>query len=257
MLRPFDLGWFVGRRVVEFFGGILSTELSGVSAGQAPDEGERRVKAVLWDMDGTLVDTEPYWLDAEQQLVEAHGGTWTEQDAMALVGRDLLDSGRYIREHGGVDLPPKEIVELLLDGVVQHVRRAVPWRPGARELLAALRREGTPCALVTMSWERFVAPVLAALPHGSFDVVVTGDAVSRGKPHPEPYLHAARLLGVEPSECLAIEDSNTGARSAEAAGCLVVVVENHVRVEPGERRVFLPSLDGVGPAQLAEIAARS
>jgi HAD superfamily hydrolase (TIGR01509 family) len=212
---------------------------------------DRRPTAVLWDMDGTLVDTEPYWIDVERRLVESHGGTWTDADAMKLVGNDLLESGRYIREHGGVDLAPEVIVELLLDGVVQHITREVPWRPGARELLAALRAEKVPCALVTMSYERFVAPVLAALPKGTFDVVVTGDAVRHGKPHPEPYLHAAGLLGVEPTECLAIEDSNTGARSAEAAGCLVVVVENHVPVAPGERRVFLDSLAGVTVADLA------
>jgi HAD superfamily hydrolase (TIGR01509 family) len=204
-------------------------------------------------MDGTFVDTEPYWVEVEKELVEAHGGVWTHEHAMQLVGNDLLESGRYIREHGGVDLSPEEIVEVLLDGVVAHIQRSVPWRPGARELLAALREEGVPCAMVTMSYERFVAPVLAALPKGSFDVVVTGDAVSRGKPHPEPYLHAARLLGVDPTQCVAIEDSNTGARSAEAAGCLVLVVENHVPVAPSDRRVFLPTLDGVTPADLATL----
>ena len=210
--------------------------------------------AVLWDMDGTLVDTEPYWMQVEQELVESHGGVWTREHALQLVGNDLIDSGRYIREHGGVDLPPEEIVDILLDGVVTHVEKDVPWRPGARELLAALRAEGMPCALVTMSYERFVAPVLAALPKGSFDVVVTGDNVSRGKPHPEPYLHAARLLGVEPSECLAIEDSDTGARSAEAAGCLVLVVENHVPVAPSGRRIFLDTLTGVTPSGLADLS---
>ena len=101
--------------------------------------------AVLWDMDGTLVDTEPYWIEVEQELVEVHGGTWSQEHAMALVGNDLLDSGRYIREHGGVDLEPAEIVEILLDGVVEHIRRAVPWRAGARELLAELRTQGVPC----------------------------------------------------------------------------------------------------------------
>ena len=206
--------------------------------------------AVLWDMDGTLVDTEPSWGEVEQELVEAHGGTWSQEHAMRLVGNDLLDSAHYIRQHGGVDLPPEEIVDRLLDGVVGHIERAVPWRLGARELLADLRSQKVPCALVTMSYERFVAPVLARLPKGSFDVVVTGDSVARGKPHPEPYLHAARLLGVDPARCVAVEDSDTGARSAEAAGCLVVVVENHVPVAPGERRVFLPTLDGVTAADL-------
>jgi len=212
--------------------------------------------AVLWDMDGTLVDTEPSWIEVESALVAEHGGTWTTEDAIAMIGNSLLDSGRYLREHGGVDLPPEQIVEILLDGVVEHITQSVPWRPGARELLAALRAQGTPCALVTMSYERFVAPILAALPHGSFDVVVTGDAVSHGKPHPEPYLHAARLLGIDPDHCVAIEDSTTGTRSAEAAGCLVLVVENHVKVEPGARRVFRDSLEGLTPADLTSLAAQ-
>jgi beta-phosphoglucomutase-like phosphatase (HAD superfamily) len=86
--------------------------------------------AVLWDMDGTLVDTEPYWMLTEGELAARHGGTWTEQDSLNLVGNDLLDSGRYIREHMGIDLEPAEIVEQLLDGVIEQIRVAVPWRPG-------------------------------------------------------------------------------------------------------------------------------
>ncbi len=121
----------------------------------------------------------------------------------------------------------------------------MPWRPGAVELLGDLRAHGIRCALVTMSYRRFVAPILASLPEGTFEVVVTGDAVTRGKPHPEPYEKAAAILGVEPAHTLAIEDSNTGARSAEAAGCTVLVVPNHVPVLPGPRRVFRDTLDDV------------
>jgi HAD superfamily hydrolase (TIGR01509 family) len=206
--------------------------------------------AVLWDMDGTLVDTEPYWIETEYAIAERHGGTWSEEHALNLVGNDLLDSGRYIREHMGIDLEPAQIVEELLDGVVARVEREVPWQPGAVDLLADLNRAGVPCALVTMSWRRFVAPILAALPPGTFEAVVTGDAVSNGKPHPEPYLTAAGILGVDPASCLAIEDSNTGARSAESAGCTVLVVENHVPVLPGERRVFRETLEGTTYADL-------
>lgn len=209
--------------------------------------------AVLWDMDGTLVETEPYWIEAEFALAERYGGSWSTEHAMNLVGNDLIESGRYIREHMGIDLEPSLIVEELLDGVIAHIEREVPWRPGAVELLADLNGAGVPCALVTMSYRRFVAPVLAALPAGTFSAVVTGDSVSHGKPHPEPYLKAARNLEVDPVECVAIEDSNTGARSAEAAGCTVLVVPNHVPVLPGERRVFRPSLADLDSGSLVAL----
>ena len=206
--------------------------------------------AVLWDMDDTLVDTEPYWIESEFEIVERHGGTWSREHALQLVGNDLLESGRYIREHSGIDLEPAEIVEELLDRVVSRVERRVPWRPGAVDLLAHLRAADVRCALVTMSYRRFVAPILDALPQGTFEVIVTGDSVGQGKPHPEPYQKAAAILGVDPAETLAIEDSNTGARSAEAAGCTVLVVENHVPVLAGERRVFADTLEGMTVADL-------
>ncbi len=221
-------------------------------------ENGARPAAVLWDMDGTLVDSEPYWVAAETEVVKAHGhGAWTLDDAMLLVGNDVLVTGAILKEQGQVRLPVETIAELLMDGVAQRIREAVPWRPGARELLAELRERHVPCALVTMSYERLVGPVLDAVPARSFDVVVTGENVTRGKPHPEPYLHAARLLGVDPGACVAIEDSNPGAASAEAAGCTVLVVENHVRVAPGPGRVFRPTLKGLGTADLAALRARA
>lgn len=206
--------------------------------------------AVLWDMDGTLVDTEPYWIESEFELAETYGGSWTKEHALELVGNDLLTSGRYIREHMGIDLAPEEIVEALLDRVVARVQDRVPWCPGARELLADLRAAHVPCGLVTMSYTRFVAPILAALPDGTFSAIVTGDVVERGKPDPEPYLTAARMLGVRPVDCLAIEDSNTGATSAEAAGATVLVVPNHVEVTPSPRRLFRESLYGITATEL-------
>jgi HAD superfamily hydrolase (TIGR01509 family) len=211
------------------------------------------MQAVLWDMDGTLVDTEPYWIATEFAMAEKYGGSWSQAHAMELVGSDLVDSGRYIKKVMGLHLTPEEIVEELLDGVVAKVEQAVPWRPGAVELLTSLAEAGVRCGLVTMSYQRFVAPILAHLPPETFRVVVTGEQVEQGKPHPEPYLTAAAALGVPPGDCVAIEDSNTGAKSAEAAGCLVLVVENHVPVLEGPRRVFRDSLDGLTAAELAAL----
>lgn len=210
----------------------------------------RRPAAVLWDMDGTLVDTEPYWIEVEHQLAAEHGATWSHEHAMRLVGNDLLSSGRYIREVMDLEMSPEEVVEYLLDGVVARVQQEVPWRPGARELLDDLRRDGVPCALVTMSYARFVEPILAHLPTDTFATVVTGDAVTHGKPHPEPYLVAAERLGVEARTCLAIEDSATGTTSAEVAGCTVLVVPHHVSVPPGEGRVFAGSLTDITAREL-------
>ena len=210
--------------------------------------------AVLWDMDGTLVDTEPYWTVAELALAERYGGTWSAGRSLEVVGFDLLDAGRYMREHMRIDVDPEQIVEELLDSVVAQVRRAVPWRPGARELLAALRSDGVPCALVTMSYTRFVEPILAGLPSDTFAAVVTGDTVDHGKPHPEPYLTAARLLDVLAGECLAIEDSDPGATSAAAAGCTVLCVPLHVPIAPGPGRLFADTLAGLDPATRLPVA---
>ena len=206
-------------------------------------------------MDGTLVDTEPYWMEAEFALAERYGGTWSRELALQLVGSDLLDSGRYIREHMGIDVTPERIVDELLDSVIERVERVVPWREGARELLSSLRAAGVPCALVTMSYARFVKPIVAALPADTFAAVVTGDVVDHGKPHPEPYLAAARDLDVLTEDCLAIEDSNTGTTSAVAAGCRVLVAPLHVTVLPGPGRVFTESLVGLSAASRLGVAA--
>ena len=206
-------------------------------------------------MDGTLVDTEPCWIAAEFALAERYGGAWSREHALQIVGSDLLDSGRYIREHMGIDVTPERIVDELLDSVIEEVERAVPWREGARELLASLRAAEVPCALVTMSYARFVKPILAAMPSGTFAAVVTGDVVDRGKPHPEPYLAAARDLDVLAAECLAIEDSDTGTTSAVAAGCQVLVAPLHAPVPPGPGRVFTESLVGLSARSRLSVAA--
>ncbi len=215
-----------------------------------------RPAAVLWDMDGTLVDTEPYWIASEFDVVARYGnGRWTDEHAHALVGSDLRDSARYISTHGEVDLPVDDIVNVLLDGVIERVHQRVPWRPGARELLADLAAHDIACALVTMSWTRFTDAIVPLLPDGSFATVVAGDDVTHGKPHPEPYLTAAARLGVDPHACIALEDSPTGARSAQAAGCFTVAIPNAVAVPVDVGDVHLASLEGVDTALLSGLFA--
>ena len=211
--------------------------------------------AVLWDMDGTLVDTEPYWIAAEHAIVEEHGGTWNDEFAHELVGNDLMVSAAFIRENSPITWEPERIVEELLARVVSQVQEHVPWRPGARELLEALGEAGVPNALVTMSWRTLADAVVTTLPEGTFAAVVTGDEVARGKPHPEPYLTAARVLGVSPLDCVAIEDSPTGVRAAVAAGVPTIAVPHVVSVPEIEGAVHLPGLDGVGPEDLAAAVA--
>ncbi len=208
------------------------------------------LQAVLLDMDGTLVDTEPYWIAAEYRLVEEHGGLWSDEHAHTLVGNALLSSAVYLREHGGVDLDPPVIVERLLDDVVLATEAAIPWRPGALALLAELAEAQLPCAMVTMSYERLAGVVCAQLPAGTFTTVVTGDQVRHGKPHPEAYLTAAARLGVDPAHCVAIEDSPTGLASAEAAGCVVVAVPHAVPISAALTRVLVGSLEELSLARL-------
>ena len=213
------------------------------------------LSAVLWDLDGTLVDTEPYWIAAEYRLVESFGGTWTDRDAHQLVGNPLLVSAAYLRDHGNVQLPLPQIVDRLLGEVIEQTRRHTVWRPGALNLLSELSAAGVPCAMVTMSYRGLAEAVADQLPAGTFATLVCGDEVANGKPHPEAYLEAAARLGVPASACLAIEDSPAGLGSAEAAGCVVIAVPNQVPIEPAGTRTIIPTLSCVGVADLHTLMA--
>lgn len=210
--------------------------------------------AVLWDLDGTLLDTEPYWKAEEHALVGSFGGTWDQADSLAIVGMALDDAAAYIKAHSPVELSVAQIVEKMVEGVRRRMMHATPWRPGALELLTGLGALGVPCALVTMSWRPITEVVDEVAPPGAFAVTISGDTVRRGKPHPEPYLTAARRLGVDPPRCVAIEDSLTGARSAIAAGVPTLVVPGAAPVPPLPGAVHLPTLAGVGPEDLLPLA---
>ena len=203
-------------------------------------------KAVLWDMDGTLVDSEPYWLLSESALAEDYGKVWTQESGNYLIGKSLYESSAFLKDHLDIkDLSAQQIIDRLTDSVLSKLQHSLPWRPGALELLMELKQAGVKTALVTMSMRRMALAVAEAIPFQAFDVVVAGDDVTHGKPHPEPYEKAAALLGFKPSECIAIEDSTTGLRSAEAAGCLPLGIVNLMPLEQTGTRVIRQSLTGM------------
>ena len=200
-------------------------------------------------MDGTIVDTEPYWMVAQEELVEAFGATWTHEDTLAVVGADMWDSARLFQSKG-VRLSEDEIVTRLTDRVLEQVKHDVPWRPGARALLVALRDAQIPCALVTMSLGRMAHYVVDAMGFDAFSAVVGGDDVANGKPHAEPYLHGAALLGVDATHCIAIEDSPTGLAAAVASGAVTIGVEAHVPLPASASYTLWPTLAGRTAADL-------
>ena len=211
---------------------------------------QRLPRAVLWDLDGTLIDSEHYWMNSELQFAAEHNVAWSKADGESLIGMSLYDSTKIMKERFGSSLEPIEIIDKLTDSVTAQLRKAIPWRPGSQELLKLLRAKGVKTALVTMSMRRMAIEVANAIPFDAFDVIVAGDDVEHGKPHPEPYLLAAALLGVEPGECIAFEDSLTGLRSAEAAGTRAIAIPNiqHIPNQPG--RIIWDTLDGVSMRKL-------
>ncbi len=223
------------------------------SPGGLPANRRSLPAAVLFDLDGTLVDSEPLWFEAETLLVGEYGRDWSPEQARHLVGWSLSDSATYLREEIGVELPNASIIDRMQSHVVTGVAKAPPWRPGARALLAEVRAAGVPTGLVTMSYRQMTDTVLNALPVGSFQTVVSGEHVSRGKPHPDPYLLAADRLGVAATDCVAIEDSVTGATSARDAGCAVLVVPAAVPVEGLSGVTLRDSLIGMSLAGLADL----
>ena len=227
-----------------------------------PDRGPTRLNqvrrppsvrwAVLWDMDGTLVDTEPHWKAAQRQLAHEYGIDWSDADHLTVVGKSMEIVARTLQRRG-VDKPIPTIIESLVDHVVEAISENVPWLPGAEGLLADLAGAGVPCALVTMAHSPVPHLVAAAAPLDAFTAVVAGDDVLEGKPHPEPYLQAAARLNVDAARCVAVEDSPSGTLSAEAAGMPVVVVPGVVSVPVAPNRHFAAALTDLSVASLRQV----
>ena len=213
--------------------------------------------AVLWDMDGTLIDSEHHWLSSESELASEHGIDWTPEDGLDLVGLSLLESSKIIKHKLDSDLSPQEITDRLTEMVTAKLVGTLPWRPGAVELLRELKAAGIKTALVTMSMRRMAARVADSLGFDAFDLIVAGDDVVLGKPNPEAYLKAAAGLGFLPEQCVAIEDSKTGLTAAELAGTKAIGVPNIVSIPAEPGRILWPTLSGVTLADLQSLFKES
>jgi HAD superfamily hydrolase (TIGR01509 family) len=219
------------------------------------------LQAVLWDMDGLLVDTEPVWTVAEEELAARLGGTWSEELKARIVGTRLELAVPTILGWYGVEPTDVVVAETscwLLERMVELFSERITVLPGVRELLEELARHEVPVALVSSSYRVLVDAVLA---HGigHFPVTVAGDEVRQGKPHPEPYDTACRRLGVDPRRCVVLEDSPAGVASGQAAGCAVVAVPSvaGVVIDEAPRRLVASSLEQVDVGRLRALVGDS
>lgn len=215
------------------------------------------LQAVLFDMDGTLVDTEESWWQTVEGVAAGMGHELGDADVTEVLGRDVEHTAEHLARTTGTATPVAELARVLHREFAARVAaRAVPL-PGALELLDELARHRIPIALVTASPRDVVEIVLDVLGRERFAVCLTADDTARTKPAPDPYLAATRALGVEPAACVAVEDTPTGVASAEAAGCRVLAVPSLAPIAPGAGRTVLRSLEQAGVTLLHELVRRA
>ncbi|MCB5180396.1 HAD family hydrolase [Streptomyces antimicrobicus] len=203
------------------------------------------LQAVLLDMDGTLVDTEGFWWEAEVSVFGELGHRLEESWRDVVVGGPMSRSARFLIEATGAAISVGELSVLLNERFEARIADQVPLMPGAERLLTELARHNVPTALVSASHRRVIDKVLASLGPERFMLTVAGDEVPRTKPHPDPYLLAAKALGAHPSRCAVVEDTATGVAAAEAAGCRVVAVPSVGLIAPAPGRTVVGSLEDV------------
>jgi beta-phosphoglucomutase-like phosphatase (HAD superfamily) len=191
----------------------------------------RMIEAVVFDLDGVLIDSEPVWEEVRRGLVAERGGRWLPEAQRRLMGMSTPEWARYLSGDLGVGLPPDQVADVVVDRMGRRYREHLPLLPGAVEAVGRMAARW-PLGLASSSARPLIDAVLdAAGLAGSFRVTVSTEEVARGKPAPDVYLEVARRLKLEPGACVAVEDSSNGLRSAAAAGLRVVAVP-HPRYPP-------------------------
>jgi len=184
------------------------------------------IRAVIFDLDGVIIESEQLWDDARREVAADHGGQWRDDATTVMQGMSSVEWGAYLHDALGVDLPAHEIIDSVVENLLDRYREHVPLLPGATDAVARL---GTrwPLALASSANRVVIDAVLAITGLAdAFAATVSSEEVPNGKPAPDVYREAARRLGVAASRCAAVEDSANGIRSALAAGCHVVAVPN-------------------------------
>ena len=207
-------------------------------------------------MDGTLLDSEKVWDIALDDTAKWLGGQLSATARRRMVGSSMGRSVAILHADLDVDADPESSAAYLTERTAELFGTKLVWQPGARELLLTLAGADIPVALVTSTRRHLTEIALDTLGRQFFAAVVCGDEVRRPKPHPDPYLRAAELIGARTTECVAIEDSPIGVAAAEAAGCVVLAVPSEVELEAGPNRHLRRSLVGVSVAELAALLRR-
>jgi HAD superfamily hydrolase (TIGR01509 family) len=214
---------------------------------------DRPLKAVLFDMDGTLIDSERLWTIALEEVARELGGELSAETRTAMVGTDLVSSVQMLLDDVGAQTDIEIAKRLLVSAAAEQFAGDIEWRPGARELLDAVRESGLPAALVTSTHRNLVSRALETIGRERFDAIVCGDDVLRTKPDPEPYQRALAQLEVPARNAVAIEDSPAGSASARAAGIITLVVPLEVPVAAAPGLIVTDSLVGVTVPSLAAL----
>jgi HAD superfamily hydrolase (TIGR01509 family) len=215
-----------------------------------------RLAAVLFDMDGTLLDSEKIWDVALDELAAWLGGELSISARQRMVGSSMARSVAILHADLGIEADPESSAAYLTECTAELYRTDLVWKPGARELLTAVHKAAVPAALVTSTHRYLTEIALDTIGRDLFAATICGDEVRRPKPHPDPYQRAAALLSVDPARCVAIEDSPLGIASAEAAGCAVLAVPSEVPIDPAPSRTIRPTLAGLSVANLAALLTR-